>query len=157
MLIDKYSKPVYNIALNFCRNPEDASDITQEVFIKIYKNISKVDENFNFSSWVIRISKNHCIDHWRKNKKNRNNIEFSEKTFGEENSPEGNFQKESDIIYLRKMISKLKPESRMLIVLRDIRGYSYKEISEIMNIPEGTVKSGINRARIKLAKLYKNG
>lgn len=156
MLIDRYSKPVYNIALNFCRNPEDASDITQEIFIKVFKNIDKIDERYNFTSWIFKISKNHCIDHWRKNKKNYNNLEFSEKTIGEENSPEKNFLKDNDIILLRNMLTRLKPDARLLIILRDIRGHSYKEISDIMDIPEGTVKSGINRARLKLTEIYKN-
>ena len=154
MLIDKYSKSVYNIALNFCRNPEDASDITQDIFIKIFKNINRVDEKFNFTSWILKVSKNHCIDYWRKNKKNQPMIEYSDKTFGEENSPEKKYLKDNDIMNLRKMLSKLKPDTRMLIILRDIRGHSYKEISEIMDVPEGTVKSGINRARLKLAKIY---
>jgi len=157
MMIDRYSKPVYNIALNFCKNPEDASDITQEIFLKIFRNIDKMDEKFNFTSWVLRVSKNHCIDHWRKNRKNYNIIEFSEKTFGGDDTPEKNFVKENDIIILRRMLMQLKPDAKLLIILRDIRGHSYKEISEIMNIPEGTVKSGINRARLKLAEIYRNG
>jgi len=69
MMINSYSKSVYNIALNFCAERDIAQDVTQEIFIKIYHNLDKFREDKNFSSWIVRIARNHCIDYWRKNKK----------------------------------------------------------------------------------------
>ena len=69
MMINSYSKSVYNIALNFFAERDIASDVTQEIFIKIYHNLDKFREERNFSSWVFTISRNYCIDYWRKNKK----------------------------------------------------------------------------------------
>ncbi len=157
MLIDKYSNSVYNLAYNFCGNKDDASDITQDIFIKIYNNIDKFNENYNLSSWIMRISKNHCIDYWRKNKKNSSRITFEEDLAVENESPEDELIKKSEIENLRKILLRLKPESRALIIFRDINNHSYQEISEFLDIPIGTVKSRINRARIQLAGLYKNG
>ncbi|MCK4889527.1 MAG: RNA polymerase sigma factor [Candidatus Aminicenantes bacterium] len=156
MLIDKYSRTVYNLAFNFCGCSDDANDLTQDIFIKIYKNIDKFDESFNISSWIIRISKNHCIDYWRKNKKNNFRIDLEDNLVRDENSPEDNLIKSADLNKLREKILQLKPEVRSLLILRDIQNHSYQEIADSLNIPLGTVKSKINRARIQLAKLYED-
>lgn len=156
MLIDKYSRTVYNLAFNFCGSSDDANDLTQDIFIKIYKNIDKFDESFNISSWIIRISKNHCIDYWRKNKKNNFRIDLEDNLVKDENSPEDNLIKSGDLNKLREKILQLKPEVRSLLILRDIQNHSYQEIADSLNIPLGTVKSKINRARIQLAKLYED-
>jgi DNA-directed RNA polymerase specialized sigma24 family protein len=73
MLIDRYSKKVYNLALNFAGNRDDASDITQDIFLKVYGNMDKFDEGGNFNAWILKLSKNYCIDYWRKSKNYRQN------------------------------------------------------------------------------------
>jgi len=156
MLIDKYSGIVYNLSFSFCGNSDDANDLTQEIFIKIYKNIDKFDEDFNLSSWIIRISKNHCIDYWRKNKKNNFRVDFDDNTVRDDHSPEDNLVKTDDLVILRGRLLLLKPETRAMLILRDIQNHSYQEIAESLDIPVGTVKSRINRARIQLAKLYED-
>lgn len=156
MIINKYSKTVYNIALNFAHNREDASDITQDVFFKIYNNIDKFVENKSFTSWILRITKNHCIDYWRKNKKHLNRSEMNENIIFEHQTPEDFSTREFDILTLRKNLFALEPELRLILIMRDIQDFSYNEISENLAIPIGTVKSRINRARIKLAKIFLN-
>lgn len=156
MLIDRYSKTVYNLAFNFCGSSDDANDLTQDIFIKIYKNIDKFDENFNISSWIMRISKNHCIDYWRKNKKNNFRIDLEDNLARDEHSPEDALIKNSDLNKLREKMLRLKPDVRSLLILRDIQNHSYREIADSLDIPLGTVKSKINRARIQLAKLYED-
>ena len=156
MLIDRYSKTVYNLAFNFCGSSDDANDLTQEIFIKIYKNVDKFDENFNISSWIMRISKNHCIDYWRKNKKNNFRIDLEDNLVRDEHSPEDDLIKSGDLNKLREKMLQLKPDVRSLLILRDIQNHSYREIADSLDIPLGTVKSKINRARIQLAKLYED-
>lgn len=156
MLIDKYSRTVYNLAFNFCGSSDDANDLTQDIFIKIYKNIDKFDESFNISSWILRISKNHCIDYWRKNKKNNFRIDLEDNLLRDEHSPEDDLIKNADLNKLREKMLLLKPEVRALLILRDIQNHSYQEIADSLNVPLGTVKSKINRARIQLAKLYED-
>jgi RNA polymerase sigma-70 factor (ECF subfamily) len=156
MMINKYSKTIYNIALNFANNREDASDITQDVFIKIYNNMNKFVENKSFYAWILKITKNHCIDYWRKNKKYLNKSEMNENIIFEHQTPEDCSTREFDLLTLRKKLLILEPELRLILIMRDIQGFSYNEISENLSIPMGTVKSRINRARIKLAGIFLN-
>jgi RNA polymerase sigma-70 factor (ECF subfamily) len=157
MVIDAYSKKVYNMALNFAGNSDDAADITQEVFLKVYSNIDKYKEDRSFTAWLLRLSKNYCIDYWRKNKYHRKNLELddnirSEKT-DQADTPESSLIRKYDVKYLRQKLRLLPPGLRTLVIMRDIQDYSYQEISESLDIPLGTTKSRINRARTKLAKI----
>jgi RNA polymerase sigma-70 factor (ECF subfamily) len=156
MIIDKYSKRIYNIALNFAGNGDDAADITQDIFLKVYNNIEKFKEEKNFHSWILKISKNYCIDYWRKNKMNVNRVDLDDRLIREERTPEDSVVKEFDIMVLRDRLLLLEPDLRLLLIMRDIQDFSYQDIADYLNIPLGTVKSRINRARIKLAKIYLN-
>lgn len=157
MVVDQYSRKVYNMALNFAGNSDDAADITQEVFLKVYNNIEKFKEEKSFTSWLLRLSKNYCIDYWRKSKYNRRSLELDDNLKIEPangaGTPEDAVIKRYDAIYLRKKLRLLPPDLRALIIMRDIQDFSYQEIAEHLEIPLGTTKSRINRARTKLAKL----
>lgn len=158
MLINAYSKAIYNIALNFFADKDIAADVTQDIFIKIYHNLEKYKEEKNFTAWLFTISRNHCIDYWRKNKKHfLNNQELDDKISVYNPTPEDNLVKESEIAKLRKKIAQLEPELRLVLILRDIQDLSYQEIASKFSIPEGTVKSRINRARLKLAQSFIGG
>ncbi|MCK5057362.1 MAG: RNA polymerase sigma factor [Candidatus Aminicenantes bacterium] len=161
MMINRYSKKVYNFALNFAGNREDASDITQDIFIKVYNNIDKFKEEKNFNSWLLKLSKNYCIDFWRKNKNARRKVELddtirNEAVHGQQQTPEDSLIRKNDINYLRGKLLLLPPDLRTLIIMRDIQDHSYRDIAEHFNIPLGTTKSRINRARAKLAKIILN-
>ncbi|NIM16610.1 MAG: sigma-70 family RNA polymerase sigma factor, partial [Candidatus Aminicenantes bacterium] len=129
----------------------------QEVFLKVYNNIEKFKEEKSFTSWLLRLSKNYCIDYWRKSKYNRRSLELDENLKIEPangaGTPEDAVIKRYDAIYLRKKLRLLPPDLRALIIMRDIQDFSYQEIAEHLEIPLGTTKSRINRARTKLAKL----
>ncbi len=156
-LIEPYQKKVFNIALRMMGNQEDASDAAQEVFIKIYKSISGFREESSFNTWVYRIATNVCLDELRKRK--RMNVVSTDSliqlTDGEVNvqvedkglSPDKILEKKELIEEVKEALNHIKHEHKQVIVLRDIQGYSYKEISSIMQCSEGTVKSRINRAR----------
>ena len=158
MMINRYSKKVYNFALNFAGNREDASDITQDIFVKVYNNIDKFKEEKNFDSWLLKLSKNYCIDFWRKNKNARSKVELDESirtgtVHDEQQTPEDSLIRRYDIQYLRGKLLLLPPDLRTLIIMRDIQDQSYRDIAEHFNIPLGTTKSRINRARARLAKI----
>jgi RNA polymerase sigma-70 factor (ECF subfamily) len=154
-MINSYSKSVYNIALNFFAERDIAQDVTQEIFIKIYHNLDKFREDRNFSSWVFTLSRNYCIDYWRKNKKYfLHTQELDENIGSAKPTPEENSINESEVEKLRKKITQLEPELRLILILRDIQDLSYQEIAKNFSIPEGTVKSRINRARLKLAQAF---
>jgi RNA polymerase sigma-70 factor (ECF subfamily) len=161
MLIDRYSKKVYNLALNFAGNRDDASDITQDIFLRVYNNIDKFEEDKNFNSWILKLSKNYCIDYWRKSKNYRQKLELDEGIYTESvhedaQTPEDAVIQNSDVNYLRQKLQLLPADLRTLIIMRDIQNYSYQEIAEQLSIPLGTTKSRINRARLKLAKIVLN-
>ncbi len=157
MIINTYSKKVYNMALNFAGNTDDAADITQEVFLKAYNNIEKFRDERSFTAWLLRLSRNYCIDHWRKNKYYRKNLELDDNIRIDSSlapdTPEMTLIKNHDAEYLRQKMQLLSPDLRTLIIMRDVESFSYEEISENLDIPLGTTKSRINRARTKLAKL----
>ncbi|MCX6557913.1 MAG: RNA polymerase sigma factor [Candidatus Aminicenantes bacterium] len=158
MLINAYFKAVYNIALNFFADRDIAADVTQDIFLKMYNNLEKFKEEKNFTAWLFTISRNYCIDYWRKNKKYLlNSQELDEKVSLPSPTPEDNVVRESEIRELRKKITQLEPELRVMLILRDIQDLSYREIAGKFSIPEGTVKSRINRARLKLAQSYVRG
>lgn len=156
-LVARYERKVYTIAYRFMGNHEDASDLAQEAFLKAYQSINKFRGDSSFATWISRIVVNVCKDELRKNKRNLQ-ISLDEQVWLEEGTvekqvkdtrptPEQIYEQNELKDYLQSLISGLTPEYRMVIVLRDIQGYSYEEIAQILDCSLGTVKSRLNRAR----------
>lgn len=159
-LILQHEKIVYNVALRMMNHSEDARDISQEVFLKAYKSIGQFDERAMFSTWLYRITTNTCIDELRR-RKGKQSYSLEEELESEEGSmqrqiadegetPEESLLRAERVDELKKALAQLTEEHRLAVILRDIRGLSYEEIAEIMNLPMGTVKSRISRARNQL-------
>lgn len=153
MIINSYSRAVYNIALNFIGDKDMASDITQDIFVKLYQNLDKFKDDGNFSSWLFTLSRNYCIDFWRKNKRHLQTRDIDEYMAISDETPEDEAVRHSEIARLRQAMFLLPPEARMFLIMRDILNQSYQEIAEKLGVPEGTVKSRINRGRLKLVQL----
>lgn len=160
--VSEYEKKIYNHAYGFTLNKDDALDITQEVFLKVYKNIDKFKENSSLSTWVYRITSNVCIDYSRKNK----NIKITpincenEEMISQIPDPCANC---IDIVINRELsdeiassLLSIDADARQVIVMRDVLGLSYGEISEILKLEDGTVKSRISRSRKKLREKILN-
>lgn len=159
-LIKKYQKLAFNISFRIMGNLEDAKDMSQEAFIKIFKSLDSFKGDSSFSTWLYRIVTNTCLDELRK--KNRNisvsydnpiktdTGEIDRSIIDKGNTPEEISEKNESRQIVVKAINKLGDQHRVVIVLRDIKGFSYEEIAEILNCPEGTVKSRISRARFAL-------
>lgn len=163
-IVYAFEKKVYNIAYRMFGNEHDALDASQEIFIKLYKNIHHFKFNSSFSTWFHRMIMNTCIDEYRK--KNRQNkqaysldepihtqddeIERQQRT--KDLEPEELFLKKEKIKEIQRALSALKEEHRAMIILRDVRGHSYEEISQILDCSIGTVKSRISRARSSMKK-----
>ncbi len=165
LLIDKYEKMVYNLAFRMLNNTLDAEDITQDVFIKLYKNIEKCSGKQSIKTWVYTIAYNSCIDELRK-KKGKNyisldkNIEGEDKSFSleipsKDLSPEEAVLQKENINEIEKALLMINEQQRALIYLRDIKGLSYVDIGAITGLTLGTVKSRLNRARTALRKVIK--
>ncbi len=164
-IVDLYQKLIYNIAFKMLGNSDDAMEASQEVFLRIYRAIKKFKFDSKFSTWIYRITTNLCLDIIRKNKVNIVSIdknvqtddgeiirEISDNTLSVENT----VLRSEKVEIVRKAILQLQPEYRMVVVLRDIQGLSYSEISLSLELPEGTVKSRINRGRNELKNILKN-
>lgn len=162
-LIQAYEKRIFNIALKMVGNREDASDIAQEVCIKIYKSIGSFKESSSFSTWVYRITSNVCIDQLRKRKNNvvplavsSDDGEYELPVASNERLPEEIVEGKELADLIKSCILNLAPEQRIIITLRDIYGHSYEDIANMLNISMGTVKSRLNRARNTLKDKIKN-
>jgi len=165
-LVEGYQKKVFNIALRLIGSHDDASEAAQEVFVKVFKSINKFKGEAAFSTWIYSITRNVCMDELRK-KKNKNVVSLDE----EIKLPDGDVKREveddkptPEVIteknelraVVRKAILSLSEDHKTMIVLRDLQGMSYEEISKVFKCPEGTVKSRINRARQALKEKLKD-
>jgi len=162
-LIEEYQVLAYNIALKMASNKEDAKDMAQEALLKVYKSIKNFRFDSSFSTWLYRIVYNTCIDFIRKNSKIKTlsmdkPIETEEGSYKKEimdnkELPDEAIEKKELKEAVQKAIKMLPDKYRIMVVLRDIHDFSYEEISEITELPLGTVKSRISRARSNLKEI----
>ncbi len=157
-LVTMYEKKIYNYCLRMTNRREDAEDLTQEVFVRVYKGLKGFQGNSQFSTWIFRIAHNICIDHYRKskftmvslsqpkNEEDQREIDLP----SEDPTPEEEALRKEQQEFLLKCIGELRPEYKTVIILRDLQHHSYEEIAEILDVPLGTVKSHISRARSAL-------
>lgn len=165
-LLDRYRESVYFMLLKMVNNKDDAEDLTIEAFGKAFKRLHQYTPNFAFSTWLFKIASNNCIDFIRKQKKNTYSIDKSfENDEGGEMSyeirsegldPEQKIIKKQKIKLMRGVVDKLKPRYKMLIEYRYFQEMSYEEISAKMDLPLGTVKAQLFRAREFLFNILKN-
>ncbi|MEE9389655.1 MAG: RNA polymerase sigma factor [Candidatus Aminicenantaceae bacterium] len=158
MLVDSYSKRVFNMAYQFAGSYEEAEDLTQEIFLKLYNSLPKYDLEKNFSAWFLTLARNYMIDNYRKTKwEKKTRDEFNEHLLSSDafDSPENGMVREESKKIIWESLNHLSPEIRMAVILRDIQGKKYEEIAEIINLPLGTVKSRVNIGRLQLAKILK--
>ncbi|EYE89211.1 DNA-directed RNA polymerase subunit sigma [Fervidicella metallireducens AeB] len=157
-LFSIYENKIYNLSYYTLKNKEDARDVTQDVCLKIYKSIEKFQGNSKISTWIYRITYNTCIDYLKKKKAEISFEEASKFEIDNEYRVESIVEKNEIKNIIKKCILRLSNDHRTIIILRDINGLSYQEISEILGLEIGTVKSRINRAREALKnELTKTG
>lgn len=166
-IVRQFNRRIYNLCYRFAGNPDDAQDLTQEVFIKVYRTLSSFDSTkASFVTWVTTVTRNLLVDHFRKAKYDRM-TDSLDAPIGEEDdglalgaqiqdkgqTPDERLQSRETKELVHRALQKLSPELREAVILRDLQDMDYKEISQILKIPEGTVKSRINRGRTELARL----
>lgn len=162
-LLGRYRDAIYYMLLKMVNNPSDAEDLTIEAFGKAFKNIEQYTPNFAFSTWLFKIASNNCIDFIRK----KRGIQISIEQGHEEQDtisdaiqaltldPEENLIKQQKVILTRTIVTKLKPRYRRLIELRYFKEFSYDEIAKELDLPIGTVKAQLFRARELLYNILK--
>ncbi len=158
-LVGLYEKKVYNLAFRMVGNHEDASDIAQEAFLKVYTSLDQFRGESSFSTWLYRVVSNACLDELRRRARHKV-VSIDTPVSPEDpsprqipsNDPEPGHRIEKAEVResVQQGIKELPDDHRIILVLRDIQGLSYEEIAQILNMPLGTVKSRLNRARLGL-------
>jgi len=165
-LMGRYRDAIYFMLLKMVNNPSDAEDLTIEAFGKAFKNISQYTPNFAFSTWLFKIATNNCIDFIRKKRGNtvsldhsvdeEDNMTPSHSIQSDSMDPEENMMNQQKVVLMREIVGKLKPRYRKLVELRYFKEFSYEEISQELELPIGTVKAQLFRARELLFNILKN-
>jgi len=166
-IVQKYHRRIYNICYRFAGSANDAEDLTQEVFIKIYRTLNTYDvERGAFMTWVTTMTRNLLVDHFRKTKNERitdsleatpsgheDAMPLSERIPDQGPTPDAGVQSRETSEAVHQALQKLSPELREAVILRDLQDMDYRQIATVLRVPEGTVKSRINRGRAELARL----
>lgn len=155
-LVTRYKKLVYCVVYKFSKDCEEVSDMSQEVFIKIFRSLGKYNPQFRFSTWVVKVATNVCLDIVRKKKINSVSMDEIENMPGGDTSPEDMFLKREKSLAVRKAIDELPEIYRTPIVLYHQKGMSYKEIADTLQKPMSIIKNRIFRARVTLKELLSN-
>lgn len=160
-LVEKYQNRVYQLTYGVVRNKEDARDLTQEAFVKAYNNLSSFRLEASFYTWLYRIAMNLGIDFVRKRKRRKTSPGFEEDIATRDDdggiadahhieSPSRSLERKQLYRKIMDCLEKLPEDQKQVILLRELEGLSYREISDVMGIPEGTVMSRLFYARKKM-------
>jgi RNA polymerase sigma-70 factor (ECF subfamily) len=166
-IVRLYNRRVYNLCYRFTNSAEDAQDLTQDVFIRIYRTLASYDvEKGAFSTWVTTLTRNLLVDHFRRSKQDRmtdsmdaglgddeDAPKLSERLADRRPSPDDRVATQQTQQMVRAALARLSPDLREAVILRDLQDMDYKDIAQVLRVPEGTVKSRINRGRMELARL----
>lgn len=158
-VVSQYAKRIYNLTYRYTYRRDEAEDLTQEIFIRVYQNLKSFrSESGSFQNWILRVGRNLIIDHYRRTRRFQQAAgteEMEHMNLKDEKvaSPQRAAEQSEAARFLSDGLQSLSPELKEAIILRDLEGMPYLEITELLGIPEGTVKSRINRARLELAKL----
>ena len=160
-LVKRYKDRLLNFVLRYFNNVEQAEDVVQVTLIKLYTHASYYKNVAKFSTWIFTIAKNNALTELRKNKRKKTDSLWTDDgqvidINSNEESLDSKVQNEIEIDQLNKFLDEIPENFRMAVVLRDFQELSYEEISKILEIPIGTIKSRINRGRIRLAEKMKH-
>jgi RNA polymerase sigma-70 factor (ECF subfamily) len=161
-LLRAHNRKIYNLCYRFSGQTQDSEDLTQEIFIKVYQTLRSYDPaQGSFQTWLNRIARNHLVDHHRRTRRDRLTSSIDEgevglsQSSGLGRSPAEQVESRERKELLQAALDKLSPDMRESVILRDLQDLDYREIAQILGVPEGTVKSRINRGRLELARVLK--
>lgn len=163
-LVQRYQERVYNLAVRMLNTPEDARDASQEIFIKVYKSLPGFDFRASFATWLYRVSTNVCLDFLRRRGKEQNRSEPLQENKVRADCLPDNSQGPEEVLLekeslreLRQAVDTLPDGYRIALLLHHYQGLSYKQVAEVMNLPEKTVATRIHRAKIMLREIMLGG
>lgn len=161
-LVKAHTKRVFSICYRFTNRENEAQDLTQEVFLRLFKSLGsfRVGEG-SFAVWLTRLTRNLLVDHYRRTKQERitdsldDRLNILEERASHYSRTDGMLAGREASELLQAALQKLSPELREAVILRDLEEMEYREIARVLNVPEGTVKSRLNRGRAELARVLK--
>jgi RNA polymerase sigma-70 factor (ECF subfamily) len=162
-----HNRRIYNLCYRFTNSPDNAEDLTQDVFIKVYRTLPTYDvEKGAFTTWLTTLARNLLVDHFRRSKQDRvtdsidagiteqeDSPSLSDRLRDSRPTPADHIATQETQKLVRQALARLSPDLREAVILRDLQDMDYKEIAQVLRVPEGTVKSRINRGRMELARL----
>lgn len=158
--MQQHTRRVFNLCYRFTGNPTEAEDLSQEVFLRIYRTLASYrPADGAFPTWLTSVTRNLLVDHYRRTRHDRQTDSIDdampvlEQKHSSARSPDRLAQSAELNVQLQRALSRLSPELREAVILRDLQSLEYTEIQAVLQVPEGTVKSRINRGRIELAKV----
>jgi len=156
-IVSLYWRKVFNVAYKFVGRHDEAEDLTQEIFLKVFKSLATFDRRANFQTWLVSVSRNLCIDHYRSVRQERAAVDRTVDTSTltpatNEPEPIVALEQRDRVVLLQRALAALPEPLRKAVVMRDLQELSYQEIAVALGVPEGTVKSRINRGRAELAR-----
>ena len=161
-LVKAHTRRVYSICFRFTSSDAEAQDLTQDVFLRVFKNLASFRSGEGlFVVWLTRLTRNLLIDHYRRTRLDRatesldEHAVMLEESTATDSRTEGMLAGREASEMLQAALQKLSPELRETVILRDIEEMEYREIAQVLNVPEGTVKSRLNRGRAELARVLK--
>jgi len=158
LVVGRYKRKVFHIAYKFTGRHDDAEDLTQEIFLKVFRSLEKFNRDADFSTWLSSVARNFCIDHYRASKREKevlveDLVAFDLAPASTGSSPHRALEDRDRRSFLLRGLEALPDKLREAVVLRDLQGLSYQEMADRLGLPEGTVKSRINRGREELSRL----
>ncbi len=161
-LLKAYNRKIYNLCYRFTGRVEEAEDVTQEVFIKVFQTLKSYHAaQGSFGTWLNRVARNHLVDHYRRARKDRvtssleDELPEAEQQPSPHMEPTGQVESRERREVLQLGLDKLSPDLREAVILRDLHDLDYEEIAQVLSVPQGTVKSRINRGRLELGRVLK--
>ncbi|HSU82817.1 MAG TPA: sigma-70 family RNA polymerase sigma factor [Thermoanaerobaculia bacterium] len=154
-LLALYSERIYNLALHFAGAAEDAEDLTQEIFLRLYQNLRLYRGDVPLAAWALRLSRNLCIDHYRRARRERRAAAVSEEVLERmpagDGDPQAEAQRRQQLRTVYRELEAMSEDLAEVVLLRDLQGWSLEETATWLEVPVGTVKSRLHRGRIELA------
>jgi RNA polymerase sigma-70 factor, ECF subfamily len=166
-IVRLHHRRVYNLCYRFTGSAEDAQDLTQDVFVRVYRTLASYSlAKGAFTTWLTTLTRNLLVDHFRRSKQDRitdsidaglreeeDSLSLSDRLEDPGPTPDDRLASKETQKLVQQALKRLSPELREAVILRDLQDFDYKEIAQVLRVPEGTVKSRINRGRMELARL----
>jgi RNA polymerase sigma-70 factor (ECF subfamily) len=156
-IVARYRRKVFHIAYKFTGKHDEAEDLSQEIFLKVFKSLDKFNRDADFSTWLSSVARNYCIDHYRAMRREKEvvveDLVAMDLAPAASGNPHRALEDRDRRSFLRRGLELLPGKLKEAVILRDLQGLSYQEMAERLDLPEGTVKSRINRGREELSRL----